>query len=169
LRSAVDFLGAEEGEAKPGYIALAQHLAGLIFVSLVRAYVLHATEQPRGWLRGLTDKRIAQALTAMHGTPGQAWSVATLAAQAALSRAAFAARFHELIGQTPMAYLTAWRMYLAAERLSRGAVKISQLTEESGYRSERAFRQAFKRHIGQTPRDCKKSARPREDSARKPL
>ena len=77
--------------------------------------------------------------------------MATLAAEASLSRGAFARRFRELLGVPPLTYLTDWRMALARERLRDGDEGLAVVAEVAGYRSEFAFAAAFKRHHGTSP------------------
>lgn len=81
----------------------------------------------------------------------RAWTPATLAAEAAMARSAFAARFLRLLDAAPMHYLAQWRMELASARLHDGGDGIATLTAELGYQSEAAFNRAFKRHTGRTP------------------
>jgi AraC-like DNA-binding protein len=88
----------------------------------------------------------------MHDQPAEPWSVASLAAAAGVSRAYLARRFHELVGEPPMAFLTAWRMALAADRLLASDATVSRIAEEVGYTSPFTFSTAFKRHHGTNPR-----------------
>lgn len=150
IDSAIEFLTLD-GVESPGYAATARLLAELIFVSIVRAHLLNESKGSRGWLCGLTDPGIAKALLGMHESPGTDWTVGSLASMAALSRTAFAARFADLVGVTPIHYLTQWRMHLAAERILRSRTNLTQLAFELGYASDAAFRDAFKRRYGIAP------------------
>lgn len=149
-----------EDDGQPGFAALATQAARLLLVHLVRTYVLHSLGSlgsRGGWLAGLTDAKIARALSCIHRDPSQPWTVATLAAAACMSRSAFAERFMERVGQSPARYLRAWRMHLAREALASGQ-QVGILAEDLGYRSEAAFRAAFQRLSGQQPRQFRRSA-----------
>jgi AraC-like DNA-binding protein len=145
----------ESAQDFPGRAVVLNRLADVLFVRVVRAYLLKISAAggtgPPSWLRGLTDPRIARALTQIHGAPEQAWTLAQLASQAAMSRTAFAQRFLSLVGQTPVSYLTTWRMQKAAYLLEMGTPSIAQIAERVGYASEPAFAKAFRRRIGTPP------------------
>jgi AraC-like DNA-binding protein len=100
----------------------------------------------------LRDRKIGAVIGAMHQQPGRRWTLEKLAAVAAMSRSSFAARFHRLVGEPAMEYLTRWRMQLAAERLVRMGPPLSALADSLGYESESAFSAAFKRVMGTSPR-----------------
>lgn len=145
----------EAAQALPGRAVVLNRLADVLFVRVVRAYLLKLSAGgatgPPSWLRGLTDPRIARALAQIHRAPEQAWTLAQLASRAAMSRAAFAQRFHTLVGQTPVSYLTGWRMQKAAYLLEMGTLSIAQVAEQVGYTSELAFAKAFRRLMGMPP------------------
>lgn len=147
---AIDFLTSRESQSA-GYTATARLLAELTFVSIVRAHLLGPMGTHKGWLRGLTDERIGRALQAMHQAPGAPWTVASLATKVGMSRTAFARLFAELVEATPIDYLTRWRMHLAAQRVTSAETNLTQLAFELGYRSDAAFREAFKRQYGVAP------------------
>ena len=163
----------ESAQAFPGRAVVLNRLADVLFVRVVRAYLLRisAAGGPTSpsWLRGLTDPRIARAIAQIHGAPEQAWTLAQLASHAAMSRTAFAQRFHSLVGETPVSYLASWRMQKAAYLLEMGTLSIAQIAERVGYASELAFAKAFRRRIGMPPgaytrRHTKTSARIRTSS-----
>jgi AraC-like DNA-binding protein len=148
---ATAFLAAEDAAGLPGFAATARLLAELILVSAVRSHMLEEPSGTRGWIRGLSDASIASALAAMHAEPGTDWSVAALAKRACLSRTTFATRFADLVEQSPIEYLTDWRMHLATQRIAHGKPNLTQLAFELGYTSDAAFRDAFKRRYGVPP------------------
>lgn len=125
-------------------------LAEVLFVMMLRRYLETATE-PLGILAGLADPKIARALAALHRAPERAWRVDTLAKEACMSRTAFAQRFAALVGQPPLAYLSAWRMLLAERWLAEERLSVAMVAERLGYASETAFRRAFKRTHGSGP------------------
>jgi AraC-like DNA-binding protein len=145
----------EAAQAFPGRAVVLNRLADVLFVRVVRAYLLKLSAGgetgPPSWLRGLTDPRIARALAQIHRAPEQAWTLAQLASRAAMSRTAFAQRFRILVGQTPVSYLAAWRMQKAAYLLEMGSLSIGQIAEHVGYTSELAFAKAFRRLMGMPP------------------
>jgi AraC-like DNA-binding protein len=90
-------------------------------------------------------------LRLIHGRPAHGWSVETLARECGMSRAVFAARFGEVVGDTPMRYLTKWRMQLAARLLEQSRIAMEEVAERVGYQSEAAFNRAFKNNVGTPP------------------
>jgi len=97
------------------------------------------------------DRHVGRALSLIHEEPERAWTVDELARQVALSRSALAQRFSVLVGESPMQYLTRWRLALAAQALRSGTEPMSRIAERSGYESEAAFNRAFKRELGTPP------------------
>jgi AraC-like DNA-binding protein len=158
LKPAIEFVAAEESVARAGYCGLSGRLVELILVGLIRAYALSEAARPPGWLRGLSDARIARALEGIHRDPAASWPVARMAQEAAMSRSAFAARFAELVGQSPGDYLGALRMHLARRLIDGTDLQIGEVAARVGYRSERAFRAAFSKHIGTRPLQRRRSA-----------
>ena len=149
LRWAFNQMRRELTKLKPGSSLIAQQLAQMIFVQVLRLYLDESGDV--GWLAGLSDTHVGAALTAIHREPGRCWTVAALASEVGMSRSGFAARFAQLVGDGPIEYLTRWRMLLAARRLTRGD-PVGAIAHALGYESESAFRTAFKRTMGSTPR-----------------
>jgi AraC-like DNA-binding protein len=149
LRWAIDRMGQELSEAKPGRFLIVQQLVYMIFVQALRLHV--DKRNGVGWLYALTDNQVGAAIAAMHREPGRRWTVAALASEVGMSRSGFAARFGKLVGDGPIEYLTRWRMLLAARRLSR-CEPIGAVARSLGYESESAFSFAFKRVMGCAPR-----------------
>lgn len=125
-------------------------LADTLFVMVVRHHVSRVADQ-RGLLGALADARLRKAMAAMHRNPGAAWTLEGLAHEAGMSRAAFAQRFAELVGTTPIEYLTRWRMTEAELLLRNPQVSVAAAAEKAGYETEAAFRKAFKRIHGIGP------------------
>lgn len=135
---------------KVGQSIMLAQLAQLLFVQVLRAYLASAPMGDAGWIKGLGDRRLAPALGRMHAEPAHAWNLEDLAQAASMSRTAFAVRFREVMGVPPLTYLTNWRMLLA-ERELRGGASIAEAAEATGYTSESAFSNAFKRTLGTAP------------------
>lgn len=150
LQTALNFMIHETTAAKPGVEAVVNRLAEVLFVQMIRAYV-QQSKTPPGMLAAIADKQIGAALQFMHQAPQQPWTLATLAHQAGMSRSAFAARFSQRVGQTPMQYLTFWRMQRAREQLAATHLSIAGIAESVGYQSEAAFNKAFKKAVGTGP------------------
>lgn len=161
LKPAIEFVATEESSARAGFSRLSGRLVELILVGLIRAYALSDVPLPKGWLRASRDARVGRALEAMHLDPSAPWPVAKMAEHAAMSRSAFAARFAELAGEPPNEYLTALRMHLARTLIDESDLQIQQIATRVGYRSERAFRSAFSRHVGVCPSERRRGSTPR--------
>ncbi len=120
-------------------------------MQILRMFATRALENATGWLRRLTDPPIAAAHQAIHTNPAEPWTVASLASEAHLSRSAFAERFKELVGETPLRYVQRWRMQRAAHLMNTGNQSLKAIMVVSGYVSETAFRKAFHLWIGMLP------------------
>jgi AraC-like DNA-binding protein len=147
----------ESCAARPGAGSMLAKLSELMFVEAMRHYVENLPPQDNGWLAGVRDAHIGRALALLHGDPARAWTVDELARAVALSRSALAERFVALVGESPMQYLTRWRLALAAQALRTGSDAISRVAERSGYESEAAFNRAFKREFGAPPAAWRKA------------
>jgi AraC-like DNA-binding protein len=119
----------------------------LMFVEVIRRYLEVLPPEQTGWLAGLRDPFVGRALAVLHDRPAEAWTVESLAKEAALSRSALAERFTHLIGEAPMQYLTRWRMQLAASFLRSRNISVFEAATEVGYASEAAFSRAFKKVV----------------------
>jgi AraC-like DNA-binding protein len=126
-------------------------LAELMFVEVVRRYTEGLPKDARGWLSGLRDGHVGAAPGLIHGRPAEAWTVERLAREVGVSRSALADRFAHFVRDTPMQYLTRWRMQLATHLLERPGVGLAQVAAEVGYESEAAFNRAFKKCVGIPP------------------
>jgi AraC-like DNA-binding protein len=151
FRWLLEQLRVERTSAAFGAQLASAQLAQLLFIHILRTHLAVSDVLPTGWLRALSDPRLAAALRMMHGEPGRAWGLEELAQAASMSRTAFAVRFRSLAGTTPLAYLTAWRMRLAERALREDQVPIAAIGQTLGYSSESAFSNAFKRETGVSP------------------
>lgn len=149
LRWALEQLALELEQGSPGGALMADHLAQIMLLQVLRLWL--ASGQPFGWLGALADQRLTRALTAMHASPERRWTLADLAGLAGMSRTSFAERFRASVGQTPLDYLTGWRMRLAADRLQHTGTSAGDIGYSVGYASEAAFSTAFRRVMGKTP------------------
>ncbi|GAA3991019.1 AraC family transcriptional regulator [Allokutzneria multivorans] len=145
LRSAVELLGNELRDPRAGTEAALPALVDMLLLYVLRAWLDDQPAERAGWASALRDPAITAALRQIHRHPEQPWTVATLAERAGLSRAAFAKRFTAIVGDTPLAYLTWWRMTTAARMLRDSTKSLRAIAESCGYGSEYAFAKAFKR------------------------
>jgi AraC-like DNA-binding protein len=157
MQSALNLMGAEARELRPGGEAVMTRLADILVVQAIRAWIETDPAARGGWLGALQDPQIGRAISLIHREPERAWSVASLADEVAMSRSAFAARFRELVGESVMQYVTAWRMHVAVDALREEGASVAALADRLGYRSEAAFARAFKRVIGQAPGAVKRA------------
>jgi AraC-like DNA-binding protein len=141
----------ESMSCQPGWAMAASRLADVLFIHLLRAYLTNTAARDAGWLRAMTDTHLVKAMALIHRQPSRPWTVDDLAAEAGMSRSRFSARFLELVGETPIAHLTAYRMYLAAGQLMHGKARLMEVAHNVGYSSEKAFTRAFRRWAGMPP------------------
>jgi AraC-like DNA-binding protein len=151
-RWSLDRLRDEVRDDRPGAALMAHHLAHMMLVQALRLYLSEHQGHGVGWFFALADPGLAAAIGAMHGAPGHRWTLAELATRAGMSRSVFAARFRDRVGETPVSYLTGWRMRLAAERLATTRDPLARIAQSLGYESENAFNTAFRRVMGSSPR-----------------
>ena len=102
---------------------------------------------------------ICEALGQIHKSPGEQWTVASLASEVGLSRSTFAAHFSKLVGETPLRYVISWRMQLARSWLRGTALSLGEMAEKLGYQSNDAFKRAFRREVGSAPGTYRTKAR----------
>ena len=149
------FLSAEAAAMQPGAETIVSRLTDILFVQVMRAWLAEQPGQP-SWLSGLSDPRVGPALALIHERPGDAWSVAKLAAKVGLSRSPFTVRFACVVGEPPQAYLTRVRMQRAARLIRQNHASLGQIALAVGYESESSFSKAFKRQHKITPGQFRK-------------
>jgi AraC-like DNA-binding protein len=152
LHTTMQALAAEMAEQAPGSEVVATRLGEVLFIQALRAHIASgAGWRNKGWLRAIFDPQIGTALRAIHDSVNTPWTVESLAETAGMSRSAFAARFKELLGQTPLEYVTEWRMQKAMQLLQERDKKLIDVARSVGYESDAAFSKAFKRVVGANP------------------
>ena len=156
IKRTVDLFLREHQTLLPGRSTILSRLAETICVQTLRIWIQQAPTDEKGWIHGLKDEQISLALQAIHRDPGHRWTVASLARHAGMSRSVFASRFKELVGESPMVYLSRWRMHRAIGLLEEGTGNLKSVVEASGYRSPTTFRDAFRRHFGMLPSDYRR-------------
>jgi AraC-like DNA-binding protein len=118
---------------------------------VIRRYVETLPAESRGWLSGLRDPQVGEALRLIHARPAESWTVDRLARQVGLSRTIFAKRFTDYVEVSPVQYIARWRLQLAGRMLEHAGVSIARAAAEVGYESEAAFNRAFKKIVGMPP------------------
>ena len=152
LRWSVERMMDELREGQPGASLVAQHLAHMMLVQALRLHLAEGLKGRVGWFFALADSQMSKAIGALHAEPSRRWTVRDLAEHVGMSRTTFAQRFRDTVGETPMEYLTRWRMLLAGDRLVNSRDALAETAASLGYESESAFSTAFKRVMGVSPR-----------------
>jgi AraC-like DNA-binding protein len=152
IRWSLERMREELRNPQPGGSLITQQLAYMMLVQALRLHLTDTANAGKGWLSALSDKHMSIAIASMHNAPGQAWTLQSLAERVGMSRSVFALRFRDMVGATPMEYLTRWRMLLAADRLKNSSDGLSSIAQSLGYESESAFGKAFRRVMGCSPR-----------------
>jgi AraC-like DNA-binding protein len=150
LDGIVHFLMIEAGDTQPGAALMISRLIDLLIIRTLRTWIQQGPAS--GWLGGMADVRIANALKAIHDRPLQRWTIDSLAAVANMSRSNFCERFTALVGQSPLRYHNEWRLALAREMLGRPDARIGEVGFSIGYESAAAFSRAYKAMFGHSPR-----------------
>ena len=152
LHNTMRALASEMAGQVPGSEVVSTRLAEVLFIQALRAHIASGAERRnQGWLRAIFDSQLGTALSAIHANADTPWTVESLAEAAGMSRSAFAARFKELLGQTPLEYVTEWRMQKAMQLLEQRDKKLVDVARTVGYESDAAFSKAFKRVVGASP------------------
>jgi AraC-like DNA-binding protein len=168
LEQSILHLLEEAASDRAGSEAMLAKLSEALFVDTVRRHVAGLPDQSTGWLAAARDPIVGRSLALLHKRPEHPWTVAEIAAAVGVSRSALVARFTRFLPEPPMAYLTGWRLRLAAQALTSSPKGIADVAASVGYESEAAFNRAFKRAFGVPParyrRESRKPAAPRADA-----
>ena len=152
VKASIDYAMAEAvppSNRSPNLIAT--RLPELVLIEVLRTHLASAPAIEHGWMAALRDPVLAPALALLHQKPQHRWTVTELAAAVATSRSVLDDRFRQVLRQSPIRYLTAWRMHLATELLATTALSVAVIAQRVGYDSEEAFSRAFKREQGASP------------------
>lgn len=153
LESTIRLLTSEVAGNGPGGDILVGRLSEAILVQIIRAYItqIKNCKETPGWLKAIADPQIGSALSLIHEKPEAPWTVASLADAVNMSRTSFATRFASLVNETPIDYLTSWRMQKAVTLLRDGDANVEYIGSAVGYTSRAAFAKAFKKEFGRSP------------------
>lgn len=159
VAATIELLRVEQRGQGAAWGDVVGRLLPVLLVQCLRAWFHHTEPSARGGLLALSDPRITRALVALHGAPGDAWTVDRIAAVAGMSRSAFVDRFGQLLGTSPARYLTLHRLQVAAQLLTAPEEPgLAQVASRVGYSAEEAFCRSFKRHFGTSPGRWRKEA-----------
>jgi AraC-like DNA-binding protein len=149
----VPLLAEEIVKDEPGQEAVLDRLLDLVLIAALRAWFARPDTPTPAWYRGYGDPVVGRALRLLQHHPARDWTVAALAAETGVSRAALARRFTELVGEPPMTFLTSWRLALAADLLREPDHGLAAVARKVGYATPYALSTAFKRAHGVSPRE----------------
>lgn len=147
----VTLLAGELQREEPGQEVILDRLLDLLLISVLRTWLASDEAETPGWFQAHGDPIVGPALRMLYNDPSSSWTIAKLASEIGVSRASLARRFHEMVGQPPMTFLTGWRMSLAADMLKQPGRTIAAVADAVGYGSPYAFSTAFKREFGVSP------------------
>ena len=149
IEKSIRFSLDQADEAAGGSVTT--RLSEVFFVETLRGYINSLPANQIGWLAAARDPIVGQALSLLHKKPDEAWTILNLARSVGLSRTRLAERFRHFLGESPIAYLTHWRLKLAAEMLQTSENTIAHVAATVGYGSEASFNRAFKREFACPP------------------
>jgi AraC-like DNA-binding protein len=159
LAQSIRFSVDETNELNAGSGLVTTKLAELLFVETLRRYINALPSEEIGWLAGARDEAVGKALALLHKEPSEPWTIAELSRRVGLSRTRLAERFTHFLGESPIAYLTRWRLKLAADILQSTDDSAAEVAIAVGYESEAGFNRAFKREFGDPPAQFRKKRR----------
>ena len=148
----IELLAGEIGVREAGSRAAAARLIELLLIAAIRRWSEAETKRSSpSWLTALRDPVVGRVLALLHDRPSEQWTLEKLAREVHVSRATLARRFTDEVGEPPLAYLSSWRMQIAAQRLKHTTETVESIARGVGYTSEYAFNRAFTRHRGLPP------------------
>lgn len=162
LRGSVQVMMEEARSLGPGGDAVITRFSDILVVQAIRHWLQADPNAQTGWLGALQDPQVGRALAIIHRDPTHPWTVESLAGAVGVSRSGLAARFADLVGETPMTYLRQWRFEVARNWLRDTDQTLAEIGEQLGYESEASFSRAFKKATGQTPGSVRRGAEEKE-------
>jgi AraC-type DNA-binding domain-containing proteins len=151
LENSIRFSVGDGNESDAGTSLVLAKLSEVLFVETLRRYIKALPPDQTGWLAGARDPAIGQALALLHAEPAHPWTIANLSRRVGLSRTRLAERFRHFLKESPIAYLTKWRLKLGAETLLSSDDSVEEIAAAVGYGSAAAFNRAFKREYDCPP------------------
>jgi AraC-like DNA-binding protein len=166
VQASVQYAATERVPSNASPTLVSTRLPELVLIEVLHHHLASAPAADRGWLAALRDPVLAPALALLHREPARRWTVAGIAAEVAVSRSVLDERFRQVLGRSPIRYLTEWRMHLAEELLDTTELGVVPIARRVGYESEEAFSRAFKRMHGESPGRWRTRERGRTDRPR---
>lgn len=154
-------MGKERNHGGLGAGFVVDRLTDALFVQAMRALFSEGCAFAPGWVTALGDRRVSKAIRAVHADLARPWTVAEMAREAGVSRSTFAAAFAAVVGESPLDYLTNWRIYRARVLLSSSDKSLAEIANDVGYDSDTALSRAFKRKVGVPPGTFRRTVAPR--------
>lgn len=153
----LDLIRVEIDVDRPGQTVILHRLMDVLLVAILREWFSRPDSGHPSWFRAMADPMVGPAMRLMHDNLGYGWTVAALADRVAVSRAAFARRFREVVGEPPMSYLAGWRVCVAADQLRGTDDTVDTIARRVGYTSAFTLSVAFKRHYGVNPTEYRRT------------
>ncbi len=151
MRATLALMGEETARDGLGAAFVLDRLTDVLFVQAMRAMFTHGCDASPAFLETPTDRRIAKAIRAVHADLARPWTVEAMAREAGVSRSSFASAFASAVGESPLDYVTNWRVYRAKVLLSSSDASVAEVAARVGYESDTALSRAFKRKVGVAP------------------
>ncbi len=149
----VSLLCDEVAKDAPGQAAVLDRLVDLLLIAVLRAWFTRPEAEAPTWYRAQSDPVVSRALQAIQKEPAQAWTLDELSTEVGVSRAALARQFQDVVGESPMKFVTSWRLALAADMLCEPEETVGTVADRLGYSTPFALSKAFKRVRGISPQE----------------
>ena len=159
IENSIRFSVGDGTTEEAGSSVVKARLSELLFVETIRRYINSLPPDEKGWLAGARDPVIGKAIALIHADPARQWTIVDLAREVGSSRTRFAERFRQFLGESPIAYLSKWRLKMGAEFLRSRGDSVAEIAESVGYNSESAFNRAFKKEFGRPPAQFRRRGR----------
>ena len=159
LRDLLPLLIREGSNDEVGSSIVLSKLMDALLIYIIRIWVRSTSEKNTGWLVALKDPKIGEAISLMHRSPKEKWTIDRLAKEVSMSRASFAKKFTESTGESPGIYLTRWRMDLSVKLLRESNLPLMDIANAVGYESDTAYSRVFKKQRGESPGEYRSSYR----------
>ncbi|MEH6650669.1 MAG: AraC family transcriptional regulator [Motiliproteus sp.] len=158
LDNALSLITQETKTKSLGREILIDKITELMFVQIIRVHV-NLNENEQNIFSALNDRVLSVALQLMHTEPEKSWTVDSLAKATGMSRSRFSNHFHDFIGEPPMHYLHSCRMQVAKQKIEETESPLNIISEEVGYASDSAFKTAFKKFFGNSPKTFRRNTK----------
>lgn len=156
LETTLRLIGLESSADGLGADIVVERLTDVLFIQTLRAWIAENDNSAGGWLAALRHPSLARVIRTVHADIAHDWTVEELAGIAGTSRSTFAQNFRAIIGETPLNYVTRWRMY-RAKSLIRKDISLANVAAQVGYESDTALSRAFKRVEGVAPGEWRRA------------